>query len=110
MHTLLALLIGLLFAAGIYLLLRRHLLKLVFGLVLLGNAVNLLVFTMGRVDNTQPPLIPDGEVALTGAFANPLPQALVLTAIVIGFGLVAFALVLLYRSRETLDHVDTLRV
>jgi len=107
MQTLLILLAGVLFAAGVYLVLRRNLLRMIFGLVLLSNAVNLLVFSMGRVARLAPPLVPEGAMAPVGAVANPLPQALVLTAIVIGFGLVSFALVLAYRSFVTLGTVET---
>ena len=106
MQTLLALLAGVLFAAGVYLVLRRNLLRMIFGLVLLSNAVNLLVLSMGRVARVAPPLVPLGADAPVGATANPLPQALVLTAIVIGFGLVSFALVLVYRSFVTLGSVE----
>ena len=106
MQLLLALLAGVLFAAGVYLVLRRNLLRMVFGLVLLSNAVNLLVLSMGRVIRVGPPLIPYGAEAPVAAYANPLPQALVLTAIVIGFGLVSFALVLVYRSFVTLGSVE----
>lgn len=102
----LALVVGILFAAGVYLVLRRNLLKLIFGLVLLSNAVNLLIFTVGRLTRASPPLVPPGHVVPIEPFANPLPQALILTAIVIGFGLVAFALVLLYRTYESLGTVD----
>lgn len=107
MQTLLALLAGVLFAAGVYLVLRRNLLRMVFGLVLLSNAVNLLVLGMGRVVRVGPPLVPAGADAPVQAYANPLPQALVLTAIVIGFGLVSFALVLVYRSFVTLGSVES---
>lgn len=107
MQTLLALLAGVLFAAGVYLVLRRNLLRMVFGLVLLSNAVNLLVLSMGRVVRVGPPLVPAGAEAPVAAYANPLPQALVLTAIVIGFGLVSFALVLVYRSFVTLGTVES---
>lgn len=107
MQTLLVLLAGALFAAGVYLVLRRNLLRMIFGLVLLSNAVNLLVFAMGRVARLAPPLVPEGTAAPVEAVANPLPQALVLTAIVIGFGLVSFALVLAYRSFVTLGTVET---
>jgi multicomponent Na+:H+ antiporter subunit C len=107
MQLLLALLTGVLFAAGVYLVLRRNLLRMIFGLVLLSNAVNLLVLSMGRVARVDPPLILPGAEAPAGAVANPLPQALVLTAIVIGFGLVSFALVLVYRSFVTLGAVES---
>ena len=92
-------------------LLRRSLVKLVVGLILLGHGANLLIFLMGRLTPGQPPLIPAGAGQPQGPFADPLPQALVLTAIVIGFGLQAFALVLvrrLYQSTGT-DDLDRLR-
>lgn len=107
METWLALVVGILFATGIYLVLRRNLLKLIFGLVLLSNAVNLLIFTVGRLVRASPALVPPGQTVPLEPFANPLPQALVLTAIVIGFGLVAFALVLLYRAYQSLGTVDS---
>ena len=107
MQTLLALLAGVLFAAGVYLVLNRSLLRMIFGLILLSNAVNLLVFGMGRVARVAPPLVPEGQAVPLEAYANPLPQALVLTAIVIGFGLTAFALVLAYRSFTTLGAAET---
>jgi multicomponent Na+:H+ antiporter subunit C len=107
METLLALTIGVLFASGIYLMLRRNLLRFIFGLALLTNAVNLVILAGGRVTRGEPPLIPAGETTLTLPFANPLPQALILTAIVIGFGLLAYALVLLYRAHEELQTLDS---
>jgi multicomponent Na+:H+ antiporter subunit C len=101
MPTLLILLVGVLTTAGVYLMLRRNLLRMVFGLVLLSNAVNILILTVGRADRLPPPLVGEGASALVEPYANPLPQALVLTAIVIGFGLVSFALVLVYRNYLT---------
>ena len=92
MEILLALIIAGLFAGGVYMLLRRSLVKLVVGLILLGHGVNLLIFLTGRLTPGQAPLIPAGATQLTGPFADPLPQALVLTAIVIGFGLQAVAI------------------
>jgi multicomponent Na+:H+ antiporter subunit C len=106
MQTLLALLAGVLFATGIYLVLRRSLLRIIFGLILLSNAVNLVVFSMGRIVRAGPPLVPLGMQAPVEAYTNPLPQALVLTAIVIGFALVAFALVLAYRAYASLGLAD----
>jgi multicomponent Na+:H+ antiporter subunit C len=102
MEALLALLVGVLFAVGIYLLLQRNLLRMVFGIIVISNAVNMLIFTVGRVTRSIAPLIPEGLDAPAAAVANPLPQALVLTAIVIGFGLVVFALVLVMRAYEAL--------
>ncbi|MGD8726343.1 MAG: Na+/H+ antiporter subunit C [Gemmatimonadales bacterium] len=106
MEALLALVVGALTAAAVYSLLQRHLLRVVLGIVLLGNAVNLLILAAGRVRSTTPPIVPEGMQAPAGAIANPLPQALVLTAIVIGFGLAAFALLLMVRAWRTLGTVD----
>lgn len=88
-----ALALGTVIAAGTYLLLSRDLLRCLIGLILFGNGINLLLFTGGRLTSSQPPIIDAGETALA-ATANPLPQALVLTAIVISFALMCFSLVL----------------
>jgi multicomponent Na+:H+ antiporter subunit C len=106
MDVLLAFLIGVLTAAGVYLLLQRSMLRMLFGVILLSNAVNLVVLVAGRTLRAAPPIVPEGLSAPAAAVANPLPQALVLTAIVIGFGLVAFALVLLYRTVATFGTLD----
>ncbi len=111
MEILLALMISGLFAGGVYMILRRSIVKLVIGLILLGHGANLLIFVMGRLTPGQPPLVPADLLQPLEPFADPLPQALVLTAIVIGFGLQAFALVLvrrLYQSADT-DDMDQLR-
>lgn len=84
-------------AAGIYLALSRDLLRIVLGLAILGSGVNLLVLVAGRLGGPLPPIIVSGMSDLAGAAANPLPQALVLTAIVIGFALLCFGLVLAAR-------------
>lgn len=102
MEIVLVVIVGALFASGTYLLLRPNLLRLIIGLMLLGNGVNLLIFTSGRLAPGQPPLIPPGATEPSGAIANPLPQAMILTAIVIGLGLVAFALALLHRGHSIL--------
>jgi multicomponent Na+:H+ antiporter subunit C len=94
-EVILAVLVGVLFSGGIYMLLRRSLPKLVIGLILLSNAANLLIFTASGLTRGRAPLIRLGEETLRGTEADPLPQALVLTAIVISFGLLAFTLVLL---------------
>jgi multicomponent Na+:H+ antiporter subunit C len=110
MEILLAIVVGVLYAAGLYLMMRRSIVKLILGLALLGHAANLLIFTIGRLNNIQPPLIPEGAEKLTGSFADPLPQALILTAIVIGFGVQAFALVLLKRVYQTLGTDDLKKI
>ena len=102
---------GVFFTAAIYLLLSRTLIRMLLGLALLGNAVNLLIFVSGRLTRAVPPIVAEGEMApLLGA--NPLPQALILTAIVIGFAMFSFLLVLAYRAYQGLDadNTDTMRV
>ena len=100
METLLAFVIGGLYAGGLYMILRRGIVKLLIGLVLLSHAANLLIFTVGRLTSGVPAFVPLGSTQLTDRFADPLPQALILTAIVIGFGVQAFALVLLKRAYQ----------
>ncbi len=112
MEIVVSILIGLLFATAVYLMLARNFLRFLFGLILLSNAANLVIFAAGRMTEGAPALIPYGALTPDGEIANALPQALVLTAIVIGFGLFAFALVLAfqaYRSLGTLDS-DEMRV
>ncbi len=106
METLLAFVIGGLYAAGLYLILRRNLARLILGLALLTNAINLLIFTAGRLTRGQPPIVPQGAERPIGPYADPLPQALILTAIVIGFGVLAFAMVLSYRVYQTVGAED----
>jgi multicomponent Na+:H+ antiporter subunit C len=94
-------------AAGLYLALSRDVLRCVVGLALLGNAVNLVLLAAGRLDSTQPAVIEVGRQTLQHA-ANPLPQALVLTAIVIGFALMCFALVLVMQIVRRVGTDDAL--
>ncbi|WP_374449173.1 sodium:proton antiporter [Stella sp.] len=98
METLFAVAVGTVVAASVYLFLSRDLLRGLLGFILFGTAVNLAILLAGRVGPIRPPLV-DGEVLGPGA-ANPLPQALILTAIVIGFGLAAFALMLTMRAHR----------
>jgi multicomponent Na+:H+ antiporter subunit C len=100
MELMLAIIIGLLYAAAIFMMLRRSIVKLIFGLVLFSHASNLLILTVGRLSKGNPPIITTGADQLTGAYADPLPQALILTAIVISFGIQAFAIVLVRRVYE----------
>ena len=108
MEVLLAVTSGVLYASGIYLMLRRRLAQLIIGLGLLSNGTNLLIFTAGGLTRGRPPVVPAGPCALLPPFADPVPQALLLTAIVIGFGLLAFSLVLAHRVHATTgtDDVD----
>lgn len=98
---------GAMVAAGTYMLLARHLLRMVLGLSLIAVAVNLLLFIAGGIGPEMPPLVAAGAEFAAPDTANPLPQALVLTAVVIGFALLAFALVLAYRAHLALGTVDT---
>ena len=107
METPFAIMVGVLFASGLYLMLQRNLMRFVFGLLVLSGAVNVLIFTAGRLTRGAAPIIPAGLSAPAGDVANALPQAVVLTAIVIGFGLIVFTLVLLLRVSERLGTVKT---
>jgi multicomponent Na+:H+ antiporter subunit C len=106
MTIVLAVVIGGLYAVAVYLMLRRNLAKLILGLALLTNAANLLIFTVGGLTRARPPLVPEGQSQPTGVYADPLPQALILTAIVIGFGVLAFAMVLAYRAYQVVGSDD----
>jgi len=106
MESLLALVIGAMVATSVYLMLDRSVLRFLFGLVLLSNAANLVIFVAGRLTRAEPPLIPLAATAPASEVANALPQALVLTAIVIGFGLLAFTLALVFRSYRELGTLD----
>ena len=107
MEPVLAIVVGILVASSVYLMLARNLLRFVFGLVLLSNAANLTIFTSGRLDRAVPPLIPEGLQAPAETVSNALPQALVLTAIVIGFGLLAFVLALTLRAYRSLGTLES---
>ncbi len=111
MEPVMAVVVGALFAASVYMMLRRSIVKLVIGLILLSNAANLLIFTVSGLTRGAPPLIPEGLEVPPDAWADPLPQALILTAIVIGFGVLAFAVVLIHRAYEVVgeDDMDQMR-
>ncbi len=106
MDALLAGLIGLLFAAALYQMLSGHFLRFLLGLVLISNAATMTVFVSGRLTIGAAPLIPVGADAPVTEVANALPQALVLTAIVIGLGLFAFTLFLAIRTFRRLGHLN----
>ena len=103
MEALLATAVGVLTACGVFLLLRARTFPVLLGLTLLSYAVNLFLFASGRLRVGAPPLIQAG-----GSYTDPLPQALVLTAIVIGFGMTAYLAMLALRalSESGGDHVD----
>ena len=104
MEALITLMIGVLTACGVYLLLRGRTFPVVLGLTFLSYAVNLFLFAMGRLAVGRPPVIGTG---LPG-YADPIPQALILTAIVIGFAMTAFVIMLALKARAELgnDQVD----
>jgi multicomponent K+:H+ antiporter subunit C len=110
MEALIALVIGVLVSCGVYLLLRARTFPVILGLTLLSYGVNLFIFVMGRLRTGAPSVVSKSEANLSSSlhYADPLPQALVLTAIVIGFAMTAFLLVLALRARAELgnDHVD----
>jgi len=107
MESLLAILIGGLFACAIYMILKRHIIKLIIGLSLLAHACNLLIFVIGTTVRGKAPLIEEGAKQMYGPVADPLPQALILTAIVIGFGVTAFTIVLIQQVNQTIGVQDT---
>lgn len=101
-----SLLIGLLFGCGVYCLLRRSIVRLVIGVLLISQGANLLVFLSGGLTLGQPPIVAKGAKVPEAPFADPLPQAMVLTALVIGLGLVAFLLTLVFRAHEAVGSDD----
>lgn len=107
MEILMSFLIGILFMSATYLMLSKSLLRIIIGTGLLSHGAHLLLLTMGGLKQGAPPLL--GEKA--SSYTDPLPQALILTAIVISFGVTAFFLVLAYRAYQELgtDNLDHLR-
>ncbi len=95
MHDLLAILIGLFYAIGVYQMLRHSIVKLILGLLFLTHATNLLLLFAGGMGGEAPIL-----GATTGMLTDPLPQAFILTAIVINFGIIAFFIVLVFKTYE----------
>lgn len=102
----LAVVVGVLYAAGVYMMLRRSVVKLLIGIALLSHAANLLVFSAAGVTRGTPPVVDGGGAAV----ADPLPQALVLTAIVISFGVLAFAIALVHRAHQEVGTDDVERL
>ena len=108
MELLLAIVSGVLYASGLYLMLRRRLAQLIIGLSLLSNGSNILILSAAGVTRGKPPLIAEGiEME---QYADPVPQSLILTAIVIGFGVLAFSLVLAHRVHQSTgsDDIDSI--
>lgn len=103
METLMAILIGVLFSVGTFLLLSKSLLRIILGTSIIGHGVHLLIITLGGLKGGSAPLL--GLESLS--YTDPLPQALILTAIVINFGVTALFLVLAYRTYRELGTDDT---
>lgn len=104
-----SLVIGTLFAGSIYSILRRSLAKILLGFLILSHAVNMLIFTAGGFNRGAPPFIKGDSIDIA-TITDPLPQALILTAIVIGFGVLSFCIALyslFYKTSKT-DDVDKL--
>jgi multicomponent Na+:H+ antiporter subunit C len=110
METVLAFVIGALYAAGLFMMLRPSAVRLIIGISLLGHAANLLIFTIAGLTRARPPLISSG-VTSGVTVADPMPQALILTAIVIGFAVQAFAVVLIQRVIQIVgtDDLDQMK-
>jgi len=111
MEVVLALVIGTLYGGGLYLMMRRNLIQLIIGLGLLSHGANLLIFTAGGLRKGGAPILAEGENAFATLPADPLPQALILTAIVISCAVTALALLLSLRTYQTVgtDDVDELK-
>ena len=107
MEPVIAVAVGVLVGCSTYLMLQRNLVRFVLGLALISHAVNLLIFASGGLSLGRPALVEPGEVAPSAGAANAVPQALILTAIVIAFSVLTFALVLAFRAYQTLRTVDT---
>lgn len=102
----LAILTGSVFAMGIYMILRRSLVKLIMGMILLFQAVPLAIFISGKNVVAGNAIIPEGAKKMTESVSDPLPQAMVLTAIVISFGLLAFSIILIHKVYKNLHTED----
>ncbi|KTD13227.1 NADH-quinone oxidoreductase subunit K [Legionella jamestowniensis] len=100
-------LIGILVSISIYLILSRQIMRWLFGIVILSSTINLVIFVAGRLYSSRPSFISQENPAPNEALANPLPQALILTAIVIGFGLLAFSLILVRKLWRTFSTTDS---
>lgn len=106
MELLMSIVIGVCYAAAVFLLLQKRLLQVILGIALLGHATNLLIFVAAGLHGKSLPIIPEGAEVLPSTAVDPLPQALILTAIVIGLALFGFSLALAYRCVAVLGHED----
>lgn len=107
MEIVISILAGFIFACGVYLILQKRLLRIVFGTVLISHGAHLFIITMGKLERGSAPVIEEGK----NTYVDPLPQALILTSIVISFGVTAFIAVLAYRVHQSnqTDNIDELR-
>ncbi len=107
MEIIISILAGLLFSVGIYNILQKQLLRIAIGTGLISHAAHLFILTMGKLKRGQPPIIQEGITEYT----DPLPQALILTSIVISFGVTSVILVLAYRTinENDTDNIEELR-
>ena len=106
MEFLWCLVVGVMTACGVFLMLERHIVRFLFGMILVSSAINLAIFVAGRLTRGNPPLFASDALLPAAGYANPVPQALILTAIVIGFGLLLFTLLLAYRAIKELGTAD----
>lgn len=106
MNVIMPLLVGVLFSAAIFLMLRPQLMRVALGVILLTNATNLFLFSSGRVLRHGPPIIPYDLKYISVNAANPVSQALILTAIVIGFALLSFLIAFVYRCLDEFGTQD----
>lgn len=111
MTLLMAITVGVLYAAAFYMMLRRSIVKLIIGLLLLSHAANLLIFTAGGLTRDATAIVAEGATVPAEPYPDPLPQALILTAIVISFGVAAFSVVLVHRVHREVgsDDLDNMR-
>jgi len=105
-EIIMSLVIGVCYASAVFLLLQKRLLQIILGIALLGHATNLLIFVAAGLHGNSLPIISDGMQSLPETAVDPLPQALILTAIVIGLALFGFSLALAYRCVAVLGHDD----
>lgn len=110
MEVIIILLTGFLFSCGVYLLLRRSLTRMLLGILFLGQAGNLALLVLGGLGSGTSPIVAEGNSGLLPGYPDPLPQALILTAIVIGFGVIAFAMVLVKKAYARIHIDDTDRL
>lgn len=105
MEFILSIAVGSLVSAAVYLMLSKNMLRIILGILLLGNGANLAIFLSGRIGKIQAPIITDGVMLLNQA--NPLPQALILTAIVISFALTVYTIILFDFTHRSIGTLNT---